>query len=236
MDRKSSYTYEDLILGTRGELMEPDTPRLPTPNMLMFDRVVDVHETGDRGGGEVTAELDIRPDLWFFGCHFIGDPVMPGCLGLDAMWQLLGFYLGWSGHTGYGRALGVKEVKFRGQVLPNAKCVTYRVDISRILSSKLVLGIANAVMSVDGREIYWAEVLGHVDDAAHADAEMRAPVDQLVSAIRHRVSAALEDADDDTESAVTSLRNIYREIKIQRVGSCADSVCRMAAGRSADRS
>ncbi len=123
--------------------------------MLMLDRIVRISEQGGaHGKGEIVAELDLRPDLWFFGCHFQGDPVMPGCLGLDAMWQLVGFFLGWMGGPGRGRALGCGEVKFSGQVLPSAKLVTYRINMKRVILRKLVMGIADAVMEVDGREIY----------------------------------------------------------------------------------
>ena len=123
--------------------------------MLMFDRIARIDEQGGTyGKGQIVAELDLRPDLWFFGCHFQGDPVMPGCLGLDAMWQLVGFYLGWMGGPGRGRALGCGEVKFSGQVLPTAKLVTYRISMKRVILRKLVMGIADAVMEVDGREIY----------------------------------------------------------------------------------
>lgn len=128
VDKRESYTKEDLLASGRGELFGAKGPQLPAPNMLMMDRVVKMTETGGNfDKGYVEAELDINPDLWFFGCHFIGDPVMPGCLGLDAMWQLVGFYLGWLGGEGKGRALGVGEVKFTGQVLPTAKKVTYRI-------------------------------------------------------------------------------------------------------------
>lgn len=125
--------------------------------MLMFDRITFVSaEGGAHGKGELVAELDVKPDLWFFGCHFVGDPVMPGCLGLDAVWQLLGFYLGWTGAQGSGRALGVGEVKFSGQVLPEAKKVTYRLNIKRVINRKLVLGIADGIVEVDGKVIYEA--------------------------------------------------------------------------------
>ncbi|MNV72415.1 3-hydroxydecanoyl-[acyl-carrier-protein] dehydratase [compost metagenome] len=128
--------------------------------MLMFDRITDIRDDGGpHGKGLVRAELDIRPDLWFFGCHFIGDPVMPGCLGLDAMWQLTGFYLTWLGAPGRGRALGCGEVKFTGQVLPEAKLVSYEIDITRVINRKLVMAQADARMLVDGREIYSAKDL-----------------------------------------------------------------------------
>lgn len=134
--------------------------RLPIGNMLMMDRIVKITgDGGEHGKGEIIAELDINPDLWFFGCHFETDPVMPGCLGLDAMWQLVGFYLGWRGNKGRGRALGSGEVKFFGQVLPTAKKVTYNIQLKRVIERKLVMGIADATMSVDGREIYSAKDL-----------------------------------------------------------------------------
>ena len=159
-ERKSSYTYEDLIACGEGRLFGPGNAQLPLPPMLMFDRITSITEDSGRfGKGELIAELDIRPDLWFFDCHFQGDPVMPGCLGLDAMWQLVGFYLAWMGGPGRGRALGADEVKFTGQVTPANSLVTYRVDLKRVIMRKLVMGIADAVMSVDGREIYTARDL-----------------------------------------------------------------------------
>ncbi len=160
IERKNSYTYEDLIKSGNGELFGPDNARLPAPQMLMMDRIVEINsDGGEFGKGKIIAELDIKPDLWFFDCHFKGDPVMPGCLGLDAMWQLIGFFLCWSGSPGRGRALGAGEVKFTGQVLPNAKKVTYKIDISRLIQRKLVMGVANASMEVDGKEIYTAKDL-----------------------------------------------------------------------------
>jgi 3-hydroxyacyl-[acyl-carrier protein] dehydratase/trans-2-decenoyl-[acyl-carrier protein] isomerase len=154
---KSSYTYDDLISCANGQLFGPGNAKLPMPPMLMFDRITHISaEGGAHGKGELVAELDVKPDLWFFGCHFVGDPVMPGCLGLDAVWQLLGFYLGWTGAQGSGRALGVGEVKFSGQVLPEAKKVTYRLNIKRVINRKLVLGIADGVVEVDGKVIYEA--------------------------------------------------------------------------------
>lgn len=160
MTNPSSYTYEELIACSKGEMFGPNNAQLPAPNMLMADRITQIKsDGGSYGKGKIIAELDIKPDLWFFGCHFPGDPVMPGCLGLDAMWQLVGFHLAWLDNPGRGRALGVGDVKFSGQVLPTAKMVTYEIDIKRVISRKLALGIADGVMSVDGREIYHAKDL-----------------------------------------------------------------------------
>lgn len=157
---KSSYSKEELIACGKGELFGENNAQLPIDNMLMMDRIATIsNESGAYGKGEIQAELDINPDLWFFDCHFPGDPVMPGCLGLDAMWQLVGFFLGWSGNPGHGRALGVGEVKFTGQVLPSAGLVTYQIDIKRVIARKLVLGIADGSLKVDGREIYTAKDL-----------------------------------------------------------------------------
>ena len=154
---KNAYGYDELIRAGHGALEGLEGGRLPLPPMLMVDRITSI--TGDGGShglGQILAELDIKPELWFFRCHFESDPVMPGCLGLDAMWQLLGFFLSWSGATGKGRALGVGEVKFTGQVLPSASLVTYRIDIKRLLLRRLIMGIADATMEVDGRHIYSA--------------------------------------------------------------------------------
>ncbi|MBE0615341.1 MAG: 3-hydroxyacyl-[acyl-carrier-protein] dehydratase FabA [Burkholderiales bacterium] len=155
MTRQSSFTHEQLLACGRGEMFGEGNAQLPLPPMLLFDRIIHMSDQGGSyGKGEIVAELDLRPDLWFFDCHFQGDPVMPGSLGLDAMWQLIGFYLGWMGGKGRGRALGCGEVKFRGQVLPSAKQVTYRISMKRVILRKLVMGIADAVMEVDGRDIY----------------------------------------------------------------------------------
>lgn len=160
MQNKNSYTYEELLACGRGEMFGAGNAQLPLPPMLMFDRIVSITcDGGKYGNGQIIAELDVKPDLWFFGCHFEGDPVMPGCLGLDAMWQLVGFFLGWSGGPGRGRALGAGEVKFTGQVLPTGKLVRYHIDIKRLIMRKLVMGIADARMEVDGREIYVANDL-----------------------------------------------------------------------------
>ncbi len=160
MTRPSSFDRDALLACARGELFGPGNAKLPAPPMLMFDRITEISETGGANGkGVIRAELDITPDLWFFGCHFVGDPVMPGCLGVDAMWQLAGFYLPWLGEPGRGRALGVGEVKFTGQVLPSAKVVQYEIDIRRVLRGKLRLVIADGRTLVDGREIYVAKDL-----------------------------------------------------------------------------
>lgn len=159
-DLPSSFSKEDLLACSRGELFGPGNSQLPAPNMLMMDRIVNISEEGgEYGKGEILAELDIHPELWFFDCHFPGDPVMPGCLGLDAMWQLVGFFLGWSGGPGKGRALGVGEVKFTGQILPTAKKVTYRINMKRVIKRKLFMGLADGSVEVDGREIYTAKDL-----------------------------------------------------------------------------
>ena len=155
MERKNNYSREDLLACGHGDLFGEGNARLPLPPMLMFDRITEISDTGgDYSKGVMVAELDIHPDLWFFGCHFETDPVMPGCLGLDAMWQLIGFYLGWAGGLGRGRALGCGEVRYTGQVLPTAKMVTYRINMKRVILRKLVMGIADASLYVDGREIY----------------------------------------------------------------------------------
>ena len=157
---KDHYSREELLACGRGEMFGPGNAQLPIPPMLMFDRITRITDTGGaHDKGQVIAELDIRPDLWFFGCHFINDPVMPGCLGLDAMWQLVGYFLGWSGAPGKGRALGVGEVRFTGQVTPKVKKVVYRIDLKRVIMRRLVLGIGDGVMEADGKVIYEAKDL-----------------------------------------------------------------------------
>ncbi len=154
-ERPHSYDYEALMRCARGELFGPGNAQLPAPPMLMVDRVTDIREDGGaHGKGGLDAEFAVRADAWFFQCHFLGDPVMPGCLGLDALWQLTGFYLGWLGLPGKGRALGVGEVKFSGMVTPENKVIRYRVDMKRVIDRKLKLGIADGVMFADGEPIY----------------------------------------------------------------------------------
>ena len=156
--KKNSFSYEQLIDCANGELFGKGNAQLPSPPMLMFDRITNINETGGVfQKGEIVAELDIKPELWFFDCHFKGDPVMPGCLGLDAMWQLVGFYLGWLEQPGKGRALGVGEVKFTGQVLDTVKKVTYQISIKRLILRKLILGVADGVLKADGEPIYEAK-------------------------------------------------------------------------------
>jgi len=161
MEKKFSYSYEDLISCGNGQLFGPGNAKLPLPPMLMFDRISEINENrGSFKKGIIKAELDIKDDLWFFNCHFKEDPVMPGCLGLDAMWQLVGFYLGWLGYPGKGRALGVSTVKFTGEVLKNAKLAEYEIDMKRILFKKgTTVGLANGILVADGKKIYSAENL-----------------------------------------------------------------------------
>ncbi len=159
-ERRAHFGFDDLLSCARGELFGPGNAQLPLPPMLMFDRITHISEDGGSGGkGQVVAELDVKPDLWFFACHFQGDPVMPGCLGLDALWQLLGFFLGWLGAPGRGRALGVGEVKFTGMVVPSVRKVEYIVDLKRVILRKLNLGIADGLLKADGEVIYTASDL-----------------------------------------------------------------------------
>jgi 3-hydroxyacyl-[acyl-carrier protein] dehydratase / trans-2-decenoyl-[acyl-carrier protein] isomerase len=156
----ASFGAADLLACARGEMFGPGNAQLPAPPMLMFDRITDINAVGGaHGRGQVIAELDVNPDLWFFACHFIGDPVMPGCLGLDAMWQLVGFFLGWSGSPGRGRAMGVGEVKFNGQVTTKVSRVVYRIDMKRVIRRRFTLGIGDGVLEADGDPIYEARDL-----------------------------------------------------------------------------
>src|SRR5262245_56031941 len=157
VQQKSSYGYDDLLACGRGDRVGPGNAKLPAPPMLMFDRITEVSETGGEfGKGLIRAELDVNPDLWFFACHFIGDPVMPGCLGLDALWQMSGFFLGWLGEPGKGRALSTGEVKFTGMVTPETRKVEYGVDFKRVVRGRLVLGIGDGWLKADGETIYKA--------------------------------------------------------------------------------
>jgi 3-hydroxyacyl-[acyl-carrier protein] dehydratase / trans-2-decenoyl-[acyl-carrier protein] isomerase len=158
--RRDQFEYEDLLACARGELFGPGNAQLPLPPMLMFDRISEVKEEGgEHGYGRIVAELDVKPDLWFFPCHFKGDPVMPGCLGLDALWQLLGFFLGWLGAPGKGRALSVGEVKFSGMVLPTMKKLEYIVELKRVIRRKFTLGTGDGWLKADGETIYTAKDL-----------------------------------------------------------------------------
>ena len=161
MEKKSAYNYDDLIKCANGELFGPGNAKLPLPPMLMFDRITEIGESGGTfKKGLLKAELDIKNDLWFFDCHFKEDPVMPGCLGLDAMWQLVGFYLGWLGNPGRGRALGVSTVKFTGEVLKNVKVATYEIEMKRVLIKEgTTVGLANGLLKADDKKIYSAENL-----------------------------------------------------------------------------
>ncbi len=159
-ERRDSYDFDDLLACGRGELFGAGNAQLPLPPMLMFDRITSIAESGgEHGKGRITAELDVRPDLWFFPCHFKGDPVMPGCLGLDALWQMLGFFLGWLGAPGKGRALGAGEIKFSGMVVPSVKKLEYIVDLKRVIRGKLTLGIGDGTLKADGNPIYKASGL-----------------------------------------------------------------------------
>lgn len=156
-EQKSSYDYDDLLACGRGELFGPGNAQLPAPPMLMFDRITEISETGGAfDKGMIRADFQIKPDHWFFPCHFIGNPVMPGCLGLDALWQMTGFFLGWLGEPGRGMALSTGEVKFKGMVTPDVKLVEYGVDFKRVMRGRLVLGIADGWLKADGEQIYTA--------------------------------------------------------------------------------
>jgi 3-hydroxyacyl-[acyl-carrier protein] dehydratase/trans-2-decenoyl-[acyl-carrier protein] isomerase len=160
LGRQSNFDLQGLLACARGELFGEGNAKLPLPPMLMFDRITKISERGGAADkGQIAAELEIKPDLWFFKCHFKDDPVMPGCLGLDAMWQMIGFFLAWLGGLGRGRALGVGEVKFSGMVLPSAKLVSYYIDLKRVIMRRLVVGIGDGIMQVDGKTIYEAKDL-----------------------------------------------------------------------------
>jgi 3-hydroxyacyl-[acyl-carrier protein] dehydratase/trans-2-decenoyl-[acyl-carrier protein] isomerase len=157
---QSRFDLPELIACSRGEMFGPGNAQLPSPPMLLFDRITEINATGGAHGlGYIEAELDIDPSLWFFDCHFAGDPVMPGSLGLDAMWQLVGFYLGWIGGKGRGRAVGCNSVKFGGEVTPAVRLVTYKINMKRVINRRLVVGIGDGVLEADGAPIYWAEDL-----------------------------------------------------------------------------
>jgi 3-hydroxyacyl-[acyl-carrier protein] dehydratase / trans-2-decenoyl-[acyl-carrier protein] isomerase len=177
--RQSSFDLEALLACARGEMFGPGNAQLPLPPMLMFDRITHISdEGGTENKGQIEAEFDIHPDLWFFKCHFQGDPVMPGCLGLDALWQLVGFFLGWMGGVGKGRALGVGEVKFTGMVLPTAKKITYVINLKRVIMRRLIIGVADGIMKVDGKVIYEAKDLKvglFIEETAQALAPASAP-------------------------------------------------------------
>ena len=156
--RQHSFSAEELHACGLGKLFGSGCAQLPIKQMLMVDRITHIDETGGiNGKGKILAEMDINPDLWFFDCHFVGDPVMPGCLGLDALWQLVGFFLAWKGNVGLGRALGCGQVRFRGQVLPSSSVLQYDIDLTRVREGRTVLGIADCKVLADGKQIYTAE-------------------------------------------------------------------------------
>lgn len=155
--QQNAFSYDDLIACAKGEMFGPGNPQLPMPPMLMCDRITEISgDGGPHGKGHIVSEFDIKPDLWFFPCHFEGDPVMPGCLGMDALWQLVGFFLGWSGGEGRGRALSVGEVKFTGQILPTNKLVRYEIEMKRVIMRRLVMGIADGRVVCDGETVFEA--------------------------------------------------------------------------------
>ena len=159
-EQKSSYNYEEILTCGRGEMFGPGNAQLPVPPMLMISEITDISETGgEKDKGYIRANFKISPDLWFFECHFPGDPVMPGCLGLDALWQLTGFYLGWLGEPGKGRAISTGEVKFTGMITPETKLLEFEIDFKRVMRGRLVLGIADGIVKADGETVFAAKDL-----------------------------------------------------------------------------
>lgn len=159
-ENQSSFTYDELISCGHGDMFGEGNAQLPLPPMLMFDRITHISKEGGlHGKGEITAELDVKPSLWFFNCHFEGDPVMPGCLGLDALWQMVGFFLGWNGGKGRGRAIGVGEVRFQEMIVPTVKKLTYQIDFRRVINRRLILGIGDGIIKADGEVAFTANDL-----------------------------------------------------------------------------